>query len=333
MTQIFDCAIANGVNLFDLATRNPDTFSSFAPALAAARSDVSIQVHFGAEYSRGKYGSTMELDAIRRSISMQLDSLKTDYIDFGYMHCIDTAESLQRYIQNGVLDYVLELKKAGVVQHIGLSSHTPELVHQVLDMNIVDMIMFSINPAYDYRLGGYANGSSQERYRLYQRIEQEGVGLVVMKPFCGGRLLDAAYSPFPAALSRLQCLQYALDKPGVLSVLPGCRTMEDLQQILQYNMSSAREKDYSILQCFEHVTNAGCVYCGHCHPCPAELDIALINKYYDLSLQNDVLAMEHYHTLSKKAIDCLHCGECDQRCPFGVRQSQRMVEISRYFAT
>ena len=78
-------------------------------------------------------------------------------------------------------------------------------------------------------------------------------------------------------------------------------------------------------------TKGTCVYCKHCHPCPAGLDIGLINKYYDLSRLGDVLAKEHYLTLEKTASDCLQCGHCSSRCPFSVDQMARMEEIQAYF--
>src|SRR5699024_10507955 len=102
--------------------------------------------------------------------------------------------------------------------HIGLSSHTPEIVNQVLDQQLIDMLMFSINPAYDYRHGEYAIGSVDERMTMYRRCEAEGVGISVMKAFSGGQLLNAKTSPFKEAMTEYQCIQYALDKPGVLTV-------------------------------------------------------------------------------------------------------------------
>ena len=81
-----------------------------------------------------------------------------------------------------MLDYVLALKKQGVIRHIGLSSHTPALVNKVLDRGIVDVVMFSINPAYDYGQGDYGIGENTERYDLYRRCQREGVAITVMKP-------------------------------------------------------------------------------------------------------------------------------------------------------
>ena len=90
-------------------------------------------------------------------------------------------------------------------------------------MEIIDLLMFSINPGYDYHHGDYAIGGADERAALYRRCEAEGVGISVMKAFSGGQLLDAAVSPFGKALTEYQCIQYALDKPGVLTVLAGIR--------------------------------------------------------------------------------------------------------------
>ena len=91
-------------------------------------------------------------------------------------------------------------------------------------------------------------------------------------------------------------------------------------------------KDYSVIGTLVPKEAEGsCVYCNHCHPCPAGLDIALINKYYDLAKAGDKLAVDHYRNLEKKASDCIGCGHCDSRCPFHVSQTQRMKEIAAYF--
>ena len=72
------------------------------------------------------------------------------------------------------MDYIMELKKAGVIRHIGMSSHTPSVAHLALDAGILDMLMFSINPAYDYaRESDYAIGGIAERQNLYRRCEAE----------------------------------------------------------------------------------------------------------------------------------------------------------------
>ncbi|WP_195267800.1 aldo/keto reductase [Eubacterium sp. 1001713B170207_170306_E7] len=325
-------ALENGVNFFDMASADAEPFAAFGRVMEGVREQVYLQIHFGADYQTGKYGWTLDPDAIKRSVEWQLKALKTDYIDFGFIHCIDEAADLERIITGGVLEQIQALKKAGVVRHIGLSSHTPEIAHKMLDSRLIDMLMFSINPGYDYRHGAYAIGSVDERIALYQRCEAEGVGISVMKAFSGGRLLDASLSPFKRALSEYQCIQYALDTPGVLTVLPGVRNSSDMRRILGFLKATPEEKDYSILGSFAPQDAEGvCVYCNHCQPCHEGLDVALINKYYDLSRAGDSLAESHYFNLEKKASDCIACGHCNNRCPFKVDQVARMKAIQNYF--
>ena len=199
-------------------------------------------------------------------------------------------------------------------------------------MGLIDLLMFSINPAYDYRHGEFAIGGVDERQALYRRCEAEGVGISVTKAFSGGQLLSAAASPFGRALSEYQCMQYALDKPGVLTVLPGVRGREDVRRVLGFLAAAPEEKDYSVLGTFAPQAAEGvCVYCNHCQPCPAGLDVGLINKYYDLARAGDALARDHYANLGTTAAACIGCGHCDARRPFHVKQVQRMEEIAAYF--
>ena len=325
-------AVENGINYFDLAASDAVPFEAHGRAVAGCRDQVYFQVHFGADYRSGTYGWTLKLEDIKRSVDWQLKALKTDYIDFGFLHCIDEEADLKEAETAGTIRYIKELQEAGVVRRIGLSTHTPVIANKLLDTGILDMLMFSINPAYDYRHGEYAVGEVDERQALYRRCEAEGVGISVMKAFSGGQLLSDATSPFGKALTEYQCIRYALDKPGVLTVLPGVRNRGDLKRILGYFEASPEETDYSVIGSFAPAEAEGSsVYCNHCKPCPAGLDVGLINKYYDLAKAGDALARDHYANLEKKASACVGCGHCDRRCPFHVVQTERMKEIQEYF--
>ena len=205
----------------------------------------------------------------------------------------------------------------------------------MLDTGILDVIMFSINPAYDYQHGKFAFGGAQERQELYRRCKKEKVGITVMKAFAGGQLLDAKLSPFGQALSKNQCIQYALDKPGVITVLPGFRSPDDLKEVLGYLNATKQERDYSVIGNFAPTDAAGrCVYCSHCQPCPKGLDIAMINKFYDLAtMQPEVPAtvQSHYELLEHKASECIACHACEVRCPFGVKIAERMEKTAKLF--
>lgn len=332
MTEVIDAAIENGVNYFDMAPSWQAPFYAYAKAFAGRREKIITQMHFGAVYTGGKYGWTRELDKIKEQFEWELKLLNTDYTDIGFIHCVDDTDDLDEVMHGGLWEYMKELKKQGAIRHLGFSSHNPDIARRILDTGLVDMFMFSINPAYDYQKGEYGIGEVSDRASLYRDCEKMGVGISVMKPFAGGQLLDARTSLFQRALTHTQCFQYALDRPAVMTVLPGVRNMTDLQTVLKYVTAAPEEKDYSVIGEFTPQSAYGvCVYCNHCQPCPMRLDVGLINKYYDLALAGDEMAKGHYYKLPVHADACVKCGHCESRCPFHVKQESRMEEISQYF--
>lgn len=327
-------AVEHGINFFDLCGGGRNVYEPFGRAIAGNRDKIRVQMHFGAVYNdKGEYGWSRDFNNIKKTVEWELNALKTDYIDFSFLHCVDEDEDFDKLVSIGVFEHIKELKKQGIVRHIGFSSHTPSVANRILDTGGIDMMMFSINPAYDFEKGDeYGIGTVSERFALFRRCEAEGVGISVMKPFHGGKLLNADTSPFGAALTHYQRLQYALDRPGVLTAVPGVRGPADLDELLGFANASAEEKDYSVIGTFSAEKIAGnCVYCNHCQPCPAGIDIGLVNKYYDLAMIGDKMAVGHYEKLSVKADACISCGHCDSRCPFEVKQQSRMKKISEYF--
>lgn len=118
-------AVDSGVNYFDMAGGHAAIFAAYGKALEGIRDKVYLQIHFGADYTSGEYGWTTELAEVKRSVAWQLEQLRTDYIDVGFLHCLDEESDLAAYQANGVLDYVRALKKQGVIRHIGLAPPTP----------------------------------------------------------------------------------------------------------------------------------------------------------------------------------------------------------------
>ena len=207
-------AIARGANFFDLAGGHAVIFPAYGKALQGLREKVYLQVHFGADYTSGEYGWTTELKKIQAAVKWQLDNLQTDYIDFGFIHCLDEDKDLDAYQKNGVLDDVLELKRRGMIRHIGLSSHTPALVNRVLDMGIIDTVMFFINPVYDYGQGEFGIGGADDRQALYRVLLDRPVGPVGVRGYHRHRHARPAW---PAA--RLREAARGHDR-RVLPVLP-----------------------------------------------------------------------------------------------------------------
>ncbi len=327
-------AVANGINFFDLCAGGASVYAPFGKAIKNVREKVYFQLHFGAVYnSDGEYGWSRDLETIRRTFEWEMKTLDTDYVDFGFLHCVDEDSDIEDIVKNGIFDYVRELKSKGIIRHIGFSSHTPSVANRLIDTGLIDMMMFSINPAYDLERGDeYGIGTANERAGLFRRCEKEGIGISVMKPFHGGQLLSAETSPFRKALTKNQCLQYVLDRPAVLAAVPGVRTLDDLHELLEFAHSTAQDNDYSVIAEFTPEAAVGnCVYCNHCEPCPAGIDIGIVNKYYDLSVAGDKMAHDHYSKLTVRADNCISCGHCTSRCPFGVDQQERMKKIAQYF--
>ena len=146
-------AMDRGVNYFDMVASEAKPYPCYARAFAGKRDKILLQMHFGALYDGGKYGWTQDLSKIKRTFEGQLKQLHTDYTDMGFVHCIDEVEDYKRVLSSGLWDYMLSLKENGVIRHLGLSSHNPEIVRRFLDTGRIDMVMFSINPAYDYSTG------------------------------------------------------------------------------------------------------------------------------------------------------------------------------------
>ena len=102
MTAAVETAIENGINYFDLAPSVVEPWYAYANAFAGCRGRIVTQMHFGAVYKGGKYGWTRDLDEIKRQIAWELDLLKTDYTDMGFIHCVDDTEDLDEVMEGGL---------------------------------------------------------------------------------------------------------------------------------------------------------------------------------------------------------------------------------------
>ncbi|MDR2387026.1 MAG: 4Fe-4S dicluster domain-containing protein, partial [Deltaproteobacteria bacterium] len=99
-----------------------------------------------------------------------------------------------------------------------------------------------------------------------------------------------------------------------------------------YYDSTPAQRDYSIISRLTLEDLRGqCVYCNHCLPCPAQIDIASVHKFLDLALAGDQMAKNHYLSLTKQAGDCLECGSCEDNCPFQVKVRDKMKQAQKFF--
>ena len=154
----------------------------------------------------------------------------------------------------------------------------------------------------------------------------------MMKAFGGGDLLSEELSPAGKALTVNQCIHYALTRPAVACVMSGVRSLEELKMSLAYETAIDAERDYAAaFASFPRMKWEGhCMYCGHCAPCPKGIDIAMVNKLYDLAVMQPQVPESiraHYQALNARAEDCIACGNCEKRCPFGVPVIARMEKV------
>ena len=347
---MFDAALAAGVNCMDLYSPNPEMQRNVGRAVAPVRGDFVLQAHLCTRWKNGQYAATRKLDEVKAAFETQLDNLGTDYLDFGMLHYVDSMDTWQKIVDRGILDYALEEKARGRVRHIGLSSHNPIVALEAIASGQIEVLMFSVNPCYDLLPGTenvddlFAEKSYEkplfnldpEREKLYETCQRRGVGITVMKCFGGGDLLSETDSPAGKAMTAVQCLHYALTRPAVAAVMSGARSPEDLTRSLAYEQATDEERDYTaVFASFPKISWKGhCMYCGHCAPCPQGIAVADVTKFLNLTRAQGMVpetVRQHYGALSAHGGDCIECGQCETRCPFGVEIRKNMREAQKVF--
>ena len=347
VTAVIQRCESYGINILDCWMSNPEVRTKIGNAIQGHREKWIIQGHFGSTWQEGQYVRTREMAKVQEAFQDLLARLQTDYIDLGMIHFVDSEQEFRQVMEGEFLAYVKEQKERGVIRHIGMSTHNPQVAKLAALSGEIEMLLFSVNPAFDllppsenlddYFAESYGEGLGgidPVREELYKLCEQRGVGLTVMKGYAGGRLFDARTSPFGVALTPVQCIHYALTRPAVASVLVGYDTPEHVDAAVAYETATEEERDYAsvLAKAPYHAYGGQCTYCGHCAPCPAGIDIAMVNKLYDLAtMQPEVPATvkAHYGALSATAADCIACGGCETRCPFGAHgKGQGAVWVS-----
>ncbi|MCB2292344.1 aldo/keto reductase [Clostridium algoriphilum] len=349
---IIDCAINEGINFLDIYNSNPEARSNVGKALSKyPRSSFVIEGHLGCTWDGGQYRRTRNLNEVVNSYEDFLTRMKLDYVDVGMIHYVDDQKDFDNIFNGEIIKYAKELKEKGIIKSIGLSTHNTDIAFRAVETGIVDVILFSINAAYDmlpasedvnilFEENTFKNrtyeGIDPKRDKLYQTCENAGVALTVMKGYAAGVLLNGKESPFEKALTPVQCLHYCLTRPAVASVMVGVDNRSQILAATVYATSSNKEKDYSdvIANAPRSSFSGHCMYCGHCAPCSKKIDIASVNKYLDLALiQDDVpeTLKNHYDLLEHHASECIECGACMKNCPFGVDIINKMKQAVKLF--
>ena len=349
--QVVDAALACGINIFDVFMSEPQVRTNIGKALAGRRDQVILQGHIGAAWIDGQYARIRDAAQCQTFFEDFLERYQTDWLDIGFLHFIDDDTDFDAVFGGEMINYVVDLKKRGKIKAIGISSHNPAVALRAVKTGLIDVLMFSLNPAFDilppnddinvlFQADTFKQNTWQNldpvRDELYRTCAASGVAITVMKGLGAGMLLNEKSSPLGVALTPVQCIHYALTRPAVASVLVGCRTPEEVYAAAAYEQASEEEKDYSIAlsRSSRYTASGRCMYCNHCLPCPSMIDIAQVNKMLDLALISDSLpdtVMTHYKALEQRASTCIECASCEARCPFGVPVIDRMHQAVSVF--
>ena len=342
-----DAALGYGINFFDMFMPGKEVRENLAKALGSRRKDIMIQGHIGSSDINKQYDISRDMPTVQRFFEEHL-RLCGGYIDFGMLFFIDSEDDYKNVFETGFADYALKLKEKGDIGHIGFSSHNPVTAIKAINTNLPEIMMFSINPAFDiipteaYALDYLEKDFTPDildkiepkRAELYKLCMQKNIGITVMKPFGAGKLISPEHTPFSRPFTVAQCLHYALSKPAVVTVLPGCKTPQEVEGVVKYLELSDTEKDFTeILSSVRGGFHGSCLYCSHCQPCPSQIDIATVIKYLDIALLDTAnippSIRSHYQSLKHKGDECTKCASCESKCPFDVPIMENMDKAEK----
>jgi len=317
-------AIERGVNYIDILFTYSDYLDNLGAALKGQRDKVIITGHLGSAEKNGNYRKTRDLKECEDLFLDMLARLRTDFVDIVFLQFVARGTDYQRVMgSQGLLELALCLQQEGKAGMIGLSGHDISVALRVVRDGRIDILMFPINLT--------ANSLLREKDLLNTCLTNR-MGLVAMKPFAGGRLLQSSGS---RPIRPVQCISYALSQTGVSTVIPGVQSVHELEAALHYLDATEEEKDFSsTLADVQQYSKGECVYCNHCLPCPVTINIGETIRMVDTARRGISLELQtKYDTLLAKASACTECGACSERCPFEVDVISKMKRAIELFET
>lgn len=300
-----DYAIAHGVNYFD-------TSPAYCRGLSERCTGIALHRHPRDKYFIATKMSNFSPDTWTRESSIEmfensLKELQVDYIDYLLLHGIggdsrdlDSEETFNaRYMDNGILDWLVEQKKKGRIRNLGFSYHGDvEIYDMLLKWHDVgryhwDFAQIELNYL-DWEWADEINDRNTDASYLYAELEKRGIPAVIMEPLLGGRLANVP-DPVVAKMKQREpessvaswAFRYAGTPKGVLTVLSGMTYMEHLRDnIFSYaplKPISKEENDF-LMEVAEDIYNLKtipCNECNYCMPCPYGINIPAILAHYN----------------------------------------------------
>jgi len=344
---VIRAALDGGITYFDLFCAEPDFRDAMGDAFKGHRDGAILAAHLGATVGKdGQYKKTRAIRNSERFFDDFLTRFDTEYADVLVLHNCGSQKDFDTVFRDdGFLGLASRLKEEGTALYLGFSGHTVATALQAVESGLIDVLMFPIN------LTGHAVAG---RAGLLRTCVERGVGVVAMKPYGGGKLLQGPRTVRvghylrggePVKLRKsdtitpVRCLAYTLAQIGVAAAVPGCDSVGQLEAAMAYEEADADERDFSeTLTGFQQFVPGECTYCNHCLPCPSHIDIGQTLRLLNLAQSGFTPALQAaYNATAASAADrgalAHECGACESRCPFGVPTVARIAEAAAHFAS
>ena len=280
-----------GVNYYDTARGYTNSEERMGKALEDVRDEVYIA-------TKSNRRTAKELNA---ELETSLRNLKTDYIDVYQFHNVSSQEAWEQIkAPGGALEAMHKAHDDGRIRHIGVTSHNPAFLAEIVKEDIFETIMIPYN---------YLTPDPEEE--LLPLCREMNLGTIAMKPFGGG-----AFSNVNTAL------RFVLDKEYVDIAIPGMMSVSEVEE--NFRVASGphalTEEDLELIK--EDKVELGsefCRACNYCQPCPQGIPITSILRAESQFLKRMGWrpgTEERFAKAVEKASTCLQCGECERRCPY-----------------
>ena len=310
-------AVDQGVSYFDNWMPQAEVRDVLGAAFRGQRDKVQIAGHLGPCMTGGQSDKSRDPGVTTEYFHDMLRRLHTDYVDVLVLFNIDAEDDYANVMRpGGLLEIAQRLRAEGKARFIGYSGHISGTSIKAVESGHIDVIMSPV--CITWKPEGVAEACARH-----------GVGLVGMKPFRGGELFQEPYSEF---VTPVKAISFSLAQPAVACIVPGFSNRDELRQALAYLSASPDERDFShAAQRFSSNDLGACVYCGHCLPCSAGINISDTMWALRAQKRGSPYARDAYGELSPAAEACTACGACVDRCPQKVDIPNEMAEAVRLF--
>lgn len=365
VNRLVDTALEKGVNYFDTS-----------PAYCRGKSEGATGTALSRHPRDSYYIATKlsnfapQTQSREASIAMYKNSLKelqTDYIDYMLLHAVGGGglDNLrQRYIDNGILDFLMKEREAGRIKNLGFSYHGDIDVFDYLlskqDDYKWDFVQIQLNYL-DWKRSKDEEPLNVNAHYLYDELNKRGIPAVIMEPLLGGRLAkvpdniaNRLKQRNPEESIASWAFRFAGTHPGVLTVLSGMTYMEHLQDNLHtYSpLNPLTEEDLEFLQetadIMKQYPTVPCNDCKYCMPCPYGIDIPANLLHYNKCVNEDniptsnrspkyaearrafLVGYDRSVPKLRQASHCIGCGQCAPHCPQEIDIPGELHRIDEY---